>query len=104
MLFLFFIFWQITLYCGGHPLGSTVVSLHSSLMSDQNLQLPAVIEALFPLVSPDQERFDDSAEVPEVGVSVVLKLEEMSAAPAQQPTQLGNVESSDGHQVSHREL
>lgn len=83
---------QITLYCGGHPLGSASVSLQSLLTTVQSLTSPAVIEALFPLVSPGQQRRNESTELPAVGVSVVLKHEDMRTAPSHQTTQPGNVE------------
>lgn len=93
-------FLQIILYCGGHPLGSAVISLQSLLGSDQQFTLPAVIEALFPLESPGQESIGETNEVPGVGISVVLKYEETSVSATEQSKQPINTDNSGSNQVS----
>lgn len=93
------LFLQIILYCGGHPLGSAVVSLQSLLGGDQQFTLPAAIEALFPLESPGQERVGETNEVPGVGVSVVLKYEETSVSATELSNQPLNADNPGSNQV-----
>jgi hypothetical protein len=91
---------QITLYCGGRPLGTTTISLRSLLAADETLTSPALLEALFPLASSEDEepRFGTN-EFPAVGVSIALKKDEVNSTPALETLKSGDVQPASGNQV-----
>lgn len=83
---------QIHLCSGDQSLGRAVVSFQGLLDDQQTLVIPAVIEALFPLLAPgcsgqSSGAVDDSE--PAVGVSVSLRFEQQDDASASSPILAG---------------
>ena len=63
-------------------MGTTNISLRSLLTTDNPLTSPAVLEALFPLISSTEESYSESNhDVPAIGVSVVLKHDALNLPP-----------------------
>ncbi len=87
------------MYCGGHQLGTTNISLHSLLATDEALTSPAALEALFPLISSDEEPRSGSTEHPAVGVSIMLKNDETNVAPVPETLGAENMQPTSSHQV-----
>ena len=81
-------------------MGTTNISLHSLLASDEPLTSPALLEALFPLkFSDDEEPRFGSKEFPAVGVSITLKKDETNATPAQETYTAGEMQPKSDNQV-----
>lgn len=81
---------------GDQSLGRAVVSFQGLLGDQQTLAIPAVIEQLFPLLSPGRSRQSSGAvdnSEPAVGVSVSLRFEQQdivgNAASASSPILAG---------------
>ncbi|CAB4003314.1 centrosomal of 120 kDa isoform X2, partial [Paramuricea clavata] len=94
---------KIMLYCGGRPLGTTNISLHSLIATDEPLTAPAVLQALFPLTSSNDEPHSGSSEFPAIGVSVVLKNDDMNVPPAQETHTVGNMLPTSSHRGQDEE-
>ena len=95
---------KITLYCGGRPLGTTNISLHSLLAADEPLTSPALLEALFPLkCSDDEEPRFGSNEFPAVGVSITLRKDETNATSTQELHTVGDMRLTSGNQGAGEE-
>lgn len=87
---------EIHLCSGDQSLGRAVVSFQGLLGDQQTLAIPAVIEQLFPLLSPGRSRQSSGAvdnSEPAVGVSVSLRFEQQdivgNAASASSPILAG---------------
>ena len=80
-------------------MGTTNISLHSLLATDEALTSPAVLEASFPLISSDEEPRSGSTEHPAVGVSIMLKNDETNVAPVSETLAAENMQPTSSHQV-----